>query len=586
MKETLMKTSVSLLGAFLAAACTGGTPSPPPPAAPSAKQAPVWTSLDQGWTADEAQAFWFTSQGSMLVPYRWFLVLEQAGSEAPLRDDLARLGYLEVGPSAGNPDGLPIGFVKDRQKQGDHEMLGLNCAACHTTRLEAAGAVVQVEGGPSLADFGALLDGLVASLEATRADGAKYQRFAQALVGEASGTRASALRSDLDAFTKALAERKRRNDPPHPYGRGRVDALGNILNEVMANDLGVPENRQEANAPVSYPVIWDAHQHDFVQWNGSAPNAGPGPLLRNIGEVLGVFGHMEFTPRRGRFPIYRNATADVENLKALEAILTKLQSPLWPASFPAIDAARAAAGKAIYAKHCQGCHAPIERTDPNRRIKAHMVEAAHVGTDPMASGNFVKRRARTGALEGTPVFVNLLQGFGDTAPAGEILRNAVFGVQLGKFGIGLPRPHGIEMPAGGLPALLESHWQALEQKVKDQRTMLETLVAGNPRQLTVAMYKARPLNGVWASAPYLHNGSVPTLAQMLTPPPQRVKRFFVGSRQYDPVDVGVRSLEAEGGVAYFAFDTSLPANSNAGHPFGTDLADDEKRQLIEYLKTL
>lgn len=581
-----MKQSLILFAASLAGACTGATTPSPAPPSPTARPVPAWTSLDQGWSAQDAQAFWFTSQGSMLVPYRWFLVLEQAGTQKHFRDELPRLGYLEVGASSANPDALPIGFVKDRQKQGGHEMLGLNCAACHTTRIEVPGATVQVEGGPSLADFGALLNGLVAALEATRADDAKFQRFAQAVAGETAGSKAAALRSDLDAFTKALAERKDRNDPPHPYGRGRVDALGNILNEVMSKDLGVPENRQPADAPVSYPVLWDAHQHDFVQWNGSAPNAGPGPLLRNIGEVLGVFGHMEFTPRRGRFPVYKNATADVANLKALESTLTKLQSPQWPASFPAVDATKAGAGQAIYAKHCQGCHPLIQRTDPNRRIKAHMVEAAHVGTDALAAESFVKRTARTGVLKGTPIFVNLFQSFGDVAPAGDILRNAVFGVQLGSFGIGLPHPHGLAIPAGGVPALLEPDWKALEQKVKDQETALKTLVAGNPKQLTVAMYKARPLNGVWASAPYLHNGSVPTLAQMLTPPAERTKRFFVGTRQYDPVDVGFRQLEAEGDVGYFAFDTSLRGNANTGHPFGTDLSADEKRQLIEYLKTL
>jgi mono/diheme cytochrome c family protein len=585
MKEGSMKKGLILAGVW-AAACTGGAPPASPPPSPTAWPVPSWTSLAQGWSAQDAEAFWFTPQGSMLVPYPWFMALEQAGSQARFRDELPRLGFLEVGPSSANPDGLPIGFVKDRHLQHGHEMLGLTCAACHTTRIELAGAVVQVEGGPSLADFGGMLNGLVAALQATAADDAKFQRFAQAVVGEGSGTKAGALRTDLGAFTKTLAERKERNDPPHPYGRGRVDALGNILNEVMAKDLGVPENRQPADAPVSYPVIWDAHQHDFVQWNGSAPNAGPGPLLRNIGEVLGVFGHMEFTPRKGHFPIYRNATPDVANLKSLEAILTKLESPQWPASFPPIDAAKAAAGGALYAKHCQGCHALIDRSDPNRRIKAHMVEAAHVGTDALAAENFVKRTARTGVLKGTPVFVNLFEAFGETAPAGEVLRNAVFGVQLGSFGIGLPHPHGIAIPPGGVSALLEADWKALEQKVKDQQTALKTLVAGNPKQLTVAMYKARPHNGVWASAPYLHNGSVPSLAQMLTPPAERTKRFFVGTRQFDPVDVGFREVESENGVAYFAFDATVKGNANTGHPYGTDLTADEKRQLIEYLKTL
>jgi mono/diheme cytochrome c family protein len=565
-------------------ACSGG---PPPAPSPSATwTAPAWTSLDQGWSPEDAEAFWFTSQGSQLVPYAWFLQLEVAKGTARLRDELPGLGYLPMAPSKRNPDGLPIGFVRGAARDATPEMLGISCAACHTTRLELSGKVVQVEGGPSLADFGALLGGLVASLQATGEDDAKFQRFAQAVAGEAQGDKAQTLRRQLVAFTQTLQARKARNDPPTPYGRGRVDALGNILNEVMAEDLGVPENQRPADAPVSYPVIWDAHQHDFVQWNGAAPNAGPGPLLRNIGEVLGVFGHMEFTPRNGRFAVYKGSTVDVPGLKDLEEILARLESPRWPDAFPAIDAARAKAGEAIYAKNCLGCHALLDRTDPNRRIKAKMVEASTVGTDPRAADNFVKRSGKTGALQGTPVFVNLLETFGATSPAGDILRNAVFGVQLGSFGIGLPKPHGLQIPPGGLPALLESDWDALEQKVKDQKTALETLVAGAPRQLSVAMYKARPLNGVWASAPYLHNGSVPTLAQLLKAPAERTKRFFVGSRQYDPVEVGLRSVESEGGVAYSPLDPAVQGNSNSGHPFGARLSDDEKGQLIEYLKTL
>src|SRR5262249_6621961 len=269
-----------------------------------------------------------------------------------------------------------------------------------------------------------MLNGLVASLQATSTDEAKFQRFAQAVAGQAKGDQATALRKELGDFTQQLAARKARNDPRTPYGRGRVDALGNILNEVMATDLGESENLRPAEAPVSYPVLWDAHQHDFVQWNGAAPNAGPGPLLRSIGEVLGVFGHMEFTPRKGRFAVYRTSTVDVKGLKELEEILARLESPRWPDAFPAIDAAKAKAGEALYAKNCLGCHALLDRTDPNRRIKAHMVEASTVGTDATAAESFVKRSGKTGPLKGTPVFVNLFQTFGDVAPAGDILRNA------------------------------------------------------------------------------------------------------------------------------------------------------------------
>jgi hypothetical protein len=96
-------------------------------------------------------------------------------------------------------------------------------------------------------------------------------------------------------------------------------------------------------------------------------------------------------------------------------------------------------------------------------------------------------------------------------------------------------------------------------------------------------YKARPLSGVWASAPYLHNGSVPSLAELLTPPGERVASFYVGSRELDPVTVG---LDTSAGKRSSLFDTRLPGNSNAGHDFGTTLSAQDKRDLLEYLKSL
>jgi cytochrome c peroxidase len=97
------------------------------------------------------------------------------------------------------------------------------------------------------------------------------------------------------------------------------------------------------------------------------------------------------------------------------------------------------------------------------------------------------------------------------------------------------------------------------------------------------VYKGRPLNGIWATAPYLHNGSVRTLRQLLLPATQRQKTFNVGSREYDPNDAGFKD------VGNFKFDASLPGNSNAGHEYGAqDLADhpDKLNALMEYLKSL
>jgi hypothetical protein len=96
-------------------------------------------------------------------------------------------------------------------------------------------------------------------------------------------------------------------------------------------------------------------------------------------------------------------------------------------------------------------------------------------------------------------------------------------------------------------------------------------------------YLARPLTGVWATAPYLHNGSVPTLWHLLHPT-QRPTKFIVGNREYDPARLGYST-----GGSGWTFDTSQPGNSNIGHAgdkYGTNLTEDQKAALLEYLKTI
>ena len=99
-------------------------------------------------------------------------------------------------------------------------------------------------------------------------------------------------------------------------------------------------------------------------------------------------------------------------------------------------------------------------------------------------------------------------------------------------------------------------------------------------------YVAVPLDGLWLRAPYLHNGSVPSIADLLLPPEARPKRFWRGYDVYDPVNVGFMSQGAEAQRAGTLYDTALPGNSNAGHEYGTALPADARRALIEYLKTM
>jgi len=101
-----------------------------------------------------------------------------------------------------------------------------------------------------------------------------------------------------------------------------------------------------------------------------------------------------------------------------------------------------------------------------------------------------------------------------------------------------------------------------------------------PPVRSTGKYVAPDLAGVWARSPYLHNGSVRTMMELLTPAAERAKAFHRGTRAYDESDMGY----ADGGP--YRFDTTTPGNSAAGHEYGTtDLTVQQKRELIEYLKT-
>jgi mono/diheme cytochrome c family protein len=539
--------------------------------------------LEQGWSHDVRMEWWYTSQGSRIIPYDWFLALEQADSEELFRskDNLEERLRFIGGPTDAkwNPDGLPIGFVADKAENGTR-YFGVNCAACHTGQFEYQAKTVVTEGGPALSDFDGLVAGLAQTLQVTLDDDKKFARFASRVLGEnTDAASVASWKDEVKQATGLLAERVKVNHAPYPSGYGRLDAFGNIFNEGSVFSINEPSNAKPSNAPVSYPVVWDAAQHDILQWNGSAVNAGIGSYVRNTGEVVGVFGDLvvsEVTVA-GKKKLRYEHHIDVKALARLEVILTTLWSPTWPeTALPAIDKAKAALGKPLYDKGCVSCHQDINRTDPSRRIAAKMIPVTQVGTDPLMASNPATSVSKTGIMEGqlmlpiTQYLPNLgiIDVFGPQAPTSKVVGNGILGVlreELGmiKFAAGLSD----YVNAAKRNALFEN----CDPKVEGAKCIRP------PR------YKARPLNGIWASAPFLHNGSVPNLAELLKKPEQRVATFSVGRWEFDPINVG---YSTEGGPNTSLFDTSQPNNSNRGHDYGTSLSDAEKAELIEYIKTL
>ncbi len=392
----------------------------------------------------------------------------------------------------------------------------------------------------------------------------------------------------------------------------RDDQFALIINRLQSKQSGYPglslkqmlrvRNAifNEPNAPVSYPFLWDIAQSDYVQWNGIASNAGVGPIGRNTGEVIGVFAILDWKANDPDFSLSAwlsgqknkkqhidfKSSVDLTNLQRLEAHLRKLQSPQWPDMLGKVDKVKARKGQLIYAKRCQSCHEIIDREDAERLVTAKMMGLKKAGTDPAMATNSVSYTGKSGNLkhtyQGTDVGTVIIA---ETAPVAQILTSVTKGV------VATPDADKwfIRRWADWAYTLVMSFTQNnIKASIKSGSYTPDTTV--NPYNSLLA-YKARSLNGIWATAPYLHNGSVPTLYDLLLLAKKagdpddgeyRPDEFIVGSREFDPVKVGFKSSGYKG----FKFRTSQAGNKNTGHEYGSPLNKQQRHELIEYLKTL
>jgi hypothetical protein len=508
--------------------------------------------LEQGWSREVQERAWFSSFGSRLIPTAWLKALEQAGSTQRFTTPayLDALGFLTQSATPANPNGFPVGFTHETDAQGTG-WTGLGCAACHTGEVRYQGQRIRLDGGEGTLDFNAFEGALIDSLEVTVSDPAKFDRFATALATPVA--RRDGLKTDITELAAKLAARHRMNHVDVAYGHGRLDAFGQIFNAIAVQFLDLPDNRRAPDAPVSFPVLWDAPHLDLVQWNGSAPNAGPGPLLQNVTTALAVYGSLDVSGHDGLagFP----SSIDFAHLGQIQDDLYALQAPQWPGElFGALDAARVTRGKQVYAQQCLSCHQLSDRTDAKRELKAVITPVDEVGTDARMVRNFLASTSASGAFEGHKEGIVLGAPIGAHVPTTDLVIHAAVG------------------------AAFRHPLAAVRDAVAGYHSVLKVAIASHPDG-----YKARPLSGIWASAPYLHNGSVPSLVELLKPAGERVQHFEVGSRQFDPQTVGLASITD---TPANTFDTSLAGNSNSGHAYGTTLAETDKRDLLEYLKSL
>ncbi len=543
-----------------------------------------------------------------------------------------------------NFDGLPVGFarltgaVNPGTGQPESDKIGLTCAACHTGHISYKGTSVRFDGGPAMLELKQLERATGLSILYTLKMPGRFDRFATRVLGpdasrEDRGKLKQGLSEVMDFLHNQLdvtnATLKAKGQADTDEGFGRLDALNRIGNQVFYTDLaaaglsGYEKNIHANDAPVSFPPIWTVPWLLWAQYDGSIEQ----PLIRNAGEALGVSALVNMSPDHPPETLFRSSVA-IENLVRIEAMLRGadpfgrtprgfggLAPPKWPSQlFPddpawKIDPERVAKGRAIYAEICAGCHlGPVNDADFDRQfpgkafwssdrwdLKGPVLRPVEKSVKGMGT-DFAQADVLASRKIYVPSFLNL-------QPA----------TDLGTHGpcANLPEFAATEMP---FSVALMMVVDRVSRKWMDDRKLSEAdrLALWGPRKncpnpVSEPHYRARPLNGVWATAPYLHNGSVPSLYWMLKPAAERPTKFCIGARDFDPGQVGYRVVAGEapscnkGESLFSATDGDgkpIHGNSVLGHSLegtpgpgkpgviGRLLKEEERFELIEYLKTL
>jgi hypothetical protein len=314
-----------------------------------------------------------------------------------------------------------------------------------------------------------------------------------------------------------------------PPGLGRSDPWGVTKAMLVSKLPGLKGSRLREffNAPVTVPSMWEFEANRWVFWSGVTNSM----LERNIAQGVALLSDFNWATNE--------TTVSPRRLEAVSLLARKIEAPRWPeALFGPIDRPLADRGALVFVAECAGCHAPEPPAGAPPGTRE--LQYRNAGTDP----NYVA---------------------GQLAPVGG---KSLF-ITLGSW----------------LSAVKEGAY-ARERVGPEERERFETgrlpVVWRDPQDNSIV---AKPLHGIWATAPYLHNGSVQSVRELLTPPAQRKRSFEVGSTDYDPrdlgfVDVAVKYTGYEGTLQT----VGLAGNAAAGHVHGTDLGAADKDALIEFLK--
>ncbi|MDQ0563244.1 mono/diheme cytochrome c family protein [Rhizobium mesoamericanum] len=584
-----------------------------------------------GLEPQQKETYYHLSQGSEIVPWILLTAVDVAdpGSARPFVENLERYGLL---PDPARADNLPVGLtVSSNPFTFGMDFVGITCAACHVSELRYGGKAVRVDGAPNMFNMQLFYSQAVDALMAATTDRGKlwhalkrlgrqdYERYgiAAPFVRPATlvyyGASVLRHRDRLDARLELIAvirAAKEQRDPEHPTsGFGRLDAFDGTRNFLFTRlrKADAPgsfqvnkANMVNLDAAVKFPPLWSGKNSppEPVEANGEQPQRFPAVLgfkdydwvewtmntntvmERNVTETLGAGATVVLDPARSSSLF--ESSIPIENMHQLEWLAYYIDPPQWPTEvFGEIKPNLAAAGRTIFENRCAGCHeyGPGQRSQTGL-IRLRGMRPETVGTDPTVALRISCPVPDTGALAIAPRSYS--------AEESELLKDCV-GVKAGVAFEGSPFAGTVQVAVDGIK---QKAYAAAGIDGPQQRMMEDLNRRGNvtwrdtllDTKAPYGPYAARPLRGIWAAAPFLHNGSVPTLYHLLLPPEQRPKQFALGGREYDPMKLGF-AVTTECSEQDCLVDTTRTGDRNGGHLWATDLTDPDRMALLEYLKT-
>jgi hypothetical protein len=520
---------------LLAACASGDRPAAPATSAGAAlAQAP-------GWSREDLDFFLHGSMSTDVIPERVLRAFVRTYPELFPRDDLSSFGLI--------PDpsfGWPVGFSRRPVPHlANLPSVGVNCASCHVADVVPAsgGAPVRVLGATAHFDAEAFFGAVVIATFST-AEPASMQRFLDAYLVAGDAAAGDVARRRLSGAWEAQARQIAAAIAADPFGSQGIapGALHAIGEEELRLDAAALEGGVDL-VPVArgllklfHNIRAALHVPDQVP-AGAPPAAGPG---RN--DAFGLLSAILLGVPQPPAPVKFGLAWNLADRRWVHWD-GNTQSPI---------------GRNVLA--ALGLGAPLE----GKRARVDLA--------------LLERHTRLTEAIRAPRYPWAIDAAASARGA------IVYGARCAACHEGAEGDARLHDPAavGTDPTRAVAFTQA--QADRFNRLLAELQMpgytpSGTPGLRGTQRYWAPTLAGVWARSPYLHNGSVRTMAELLTPPAGRAASFQRGSRRYDAAALGYTD---EGP---YRLETRGPGRSNAGHAYGTDLSPADKRDLIEYLKT-